>query len=167
MSLYDVAKAIEASRMGTAMRESMYWFAALNLVHLLGLLVAAGTIVFWDLRLLGIGLRRAPVSQVGKSLLPWTWAGFTAMFLSGSLLVIIEAGRLYNSVFFRIKVAALLLAGLNVLIFHLTIYRKVDEWDRAPTTPLQARVAGTLSILLWFCIIAAGRAIGYTLDYAV
>ena len=67
MSLYDVAKAIEASRMGTAMRESMYWFAALNLVHLLGLLIAAGTIVFWDLRLLGIGLRRAPVSQSAKA----------------------------------------------------------------------------------------------------
>ena len=167
MSLYDVAKAIEASRMGTVMRESMYWFAALNLVHLLGLLIAAGTIVFWDLRLLGIGLRRSPVSQVGKSLLPWTWGGFAVMFLSGSLLFTIEAGRLYTSIFFRIKVAALLLAGLNVLIFHLTIYRKVEQWDRAPTTPLEARIAGTLSILLWFCIMAAGRAIGYTLDYAV
>jgi len=89
------------------------------------------------------------------------------MFLSGSLLYTIESGRLYNNIFFRIKVAALLLAGLNVLIFHLTIYRKVEEWDRAPTTPLQARIAGTLSILLWFCIMAAGRAIGYTLDYAV
>jgi len=89
------------------------------------------------------------------------------MFLSGSLLVVIEAGRLYTSVFFRIKVAALLLAGINVLIFHLTIYRRVGEWDRSPTTPLQARIAGTLSILLWFCILAAGRAIGYTLDYAV
>ena len=106
MSLYDVAKAIEASHLGTSMRESMYWFAALNLVHLLGLLIAAGTIVFWDLRLLGIGLRRAPVSQVGKSLLPWTRGGFAVMFLSGSLLFTIEAGRLYSNIFFRIKVAA-------------------------------------------------------------
>jgi hypothetical protein len=166
MSLFELAKAVEASPMGTAMRESNFWFPLLNLVHLLGLLVAAGTIVFWDLRLLGVGLSRAPVSEVGKSLLPWTWAGFGVMFLSGSLLVTIEAGRLYSNVFFRIKVAALLLAGLNVLIFHLTVYRKVDEWDRAPTTPLQARIAGALSIALWFCIMAAGRAIGYTLDYA-
>jgi len=166
MSLFELAKAVEASHLGTAMRESTYAFAVLNLVHLLGLLVAAGTIVFWDLRLLGIGLHRAPVSQVGKSLLPWTWGGFAVMFVSGSLLVTIEAGRLYSNLFFRMKVAALLLAGLNVLIFHLTIYRKVDEWDRATTTPLQARIAGVLSIALWFCIMAAGRAIGYTLDYA-
>ena len=63
--------------------------------------------------------------------------------------------------------AALLLAGLNVLIFHLTIYRKVEAWDLTPTTPLQARIAGGISIALWFCILAAGRAIGYTLNYDV
>ena len=94
MSLFKLANAVEASALGTALRHSAYWFPFLILVHVLGLLVAAGTIVFWDLRLLGIGLRRAPVSQVGKSLLPWTWAGFATMFISGSLLVIIEAGRL-------------------------------------------------------------------------
>ena len=152
--------------MGTSMRDSTYWFPALNLVHLLGLLVAAGTIVFWDLRLLGVGLRSAPVSQVGKSLLPWTWSGFGVMFVSGSLLVVMEAGRLYSNIFFRIKVAFLLLAGINVAIFHLTVYRQVKVWDRAPVTPLRARLAAGVSLLLWFSILAAGRAIGYSLDYA-
>jgi hypothetical protein len=166
MSLLHLAQAIEASPMGTAMRESIYWFPALNFVHILGLLVAAGTIVFWDLRLLGLGLRKAPVSRVGNSLLPWTWGGFALMFTSGSLLVIMEAGRLYTNIFFRMKVACLLLAGLNVLVFHLTVYRKVTEWDTAPVTPLRARIAGGLSLVLWFSILAAGRAIGYTLDYA-
>jgi hypothetical protein len=167
MSLFKLASAVEASYLGTALRQSAYWFPLLILVHVLGLLMAAGTVVFWDLRLLGFGLRRTPVSEVGKSLLPWTWGGFSVMLLSGSLLVIIEAGRLYTNVFFRIKLAALLLAGLNVLIFHLTIYRKVEVWDRAPTTPLQARIAGALSMVLWLCILAAGRAVGYTLDYDV
>ena len=94
-----------------------------------------------------------------------TWGGFGVMFVSGSLLAVIEAGRLYTNVFFRIKVAALLLAGLNVLIFNLTVYRTVESWDRAPLTPLQARVAGAFSLALWFCIMAAGRALGYSLDY--
>jgi hypothetical protein len=165
MSLFEVAQAVEASPMATAMRESSYWFPLLNLIHLAGLVVAAGTVVFWDLRLLGRGLSSAPVSAVGKSLLPWTWGGFGVLFVSGALLMMIEAGRLYTNVFFRIKVAALLLAGLNVLIFHLTVYRTLESWDRAPITPLQARVAGALSLALWFCIMAAGRALGYSLDY--
>jgi len=42
----------------------------------------------------------------------------------------------------------------------------VDAWDLAPKAPLQARLAGGLSLLLWFGILAMGRAIGYSLDYA-
>jgi hypothetical protein len=53
MQLFQVAQGIEASHIGTAIRESMWAFPILNLVHLLGLMVAAGTIVYWDLRLLG------------------------------------------------------------------------------------------------------------------
>ena len=56
MSLLRLAQALEASRMSLAMRESNYWFPTLNFIHLLGLLVAAGTVIFWDLRLLGVGL---------------------------------------------------------------------------------------------------------------
>jgi hypothetical protein len=167
VSLLGIAQAIEASHIGTAMRESLWWFPALNLVHLIGLTIAAGTIVFWDLRLLGVGLRHAPVSRVGASLLPWTWAGFTIMFISGALLVCMEAGRLYTNIFFRMKVLFLILAGLNVLVFHLTVYRSVPSWDQARVTPLRARIAGGLSLLLWFGILACGRAIGYSIDYNV
>jgi hypothetical protein len=165
MSLLQIAQAIETSQLGTALRESQFWFPALILVHLMGLIVAGGTLVFWDLRLLGMGLRRAPVSRVGSALLPWTWAGFVVMLSSGSLLVAIEAGRLYSNIFFRMKILFLILASLNVLIFHRTVYDSVAVWDQSPVTPLQARVAGGLSLLLWFSILACGRAIGYSIDY--
>jgi hypothetical protein len=167
VSLLQIAQGIEHSAIGTALRESMWAFPLLNLAHLLGLTVAAGTIVYWDLRLLGFGLRRSAVSELGTQLLPWTWGGFSVMFLSGALLFWCEAGRLYSNFFFRMKVLFLLLAGLNVLIFHLTVYHGVSNWDRAPVTPLRARIAGALSLFLWLGLIAAGRAIGYSLDYGV
>ena len=167
MSLLQVAQGIESSHIGTAIRQSLWAFPLLNLVHLLGLTVAAGTIVYWDLRLLGLGLKRSAVSELGRELLPWTWGGFAVMFVSGLLLAWCEAGRLYCNVFFRMKMLLLLLGALNVLIFHLTIYRGVSAWDTAPVTPLGARIAGGLSLALWFGLIACGRAIGYSLDYGV
>ena len=42
--LFHLAQAIEASDFGTYLRESQVWFPVLNLVHVLGLLVAAGTV---------------------------------------------------------------------------------------------------------------------------
>ncbi len=165
MPLHDWARALEASQFAIDLRESLYWFPVLIITHVAGLIIAAGTVVFWDLRLLGFGLRGVRISRVGGALLPWTWAGFTIMLASGSLLVCTEAGRLYENIPFRMKAAMLILAGLNVMTFHFSVYRRVKDWDLAPVAPLRARIAGGLSIFLWFSIMAAGRAIGYTLSY--
>jgi hypothetical protein len=32
-----------------------------------------------------------------------------------------------------------------------------DEWGKAPIPPMQARIAGFISIVLWAGVIAAGR----------
>jgi len=59
----------------------------------------------------------------------------------------------------------LCLAGLNALIFHLTVYRQAAVWDDMPVAPIRARLAGLLSLLLWIGIIAAGRSIAYGPGY--
>ena len=64
--------------------------------------------------MLGVGLKRTPVS-VAARLLPWTWGGFSVMFITGFLLICSEATRLYYNTAFRVKVVCLILAGLNVL----------------------------------------------------
>ena len=163
-SLLAVCQWLEETPTGTAIREGSWEYATLNFTHLLGLTFAAGTILFFDLRLLGLGLRRASVSSAARSLLPWTWAGFTVMFLSGGLLIVSEATRLYTNTAFRIKLALLVMAGLNVLVFHNTVFRRVNEWDTHTDTPPQARLAGAVSIAVWFGMMASGRLIGYTLN---
>jgi hypothetical protein len=126
-------------------------------------MVASGCILFWDLRLLGVGLKRTPVSAVAR-LLPWTWGGFTVMFATGFLLICSEAERLYANRAFRVKVVCLILLGLNLVVFHTTVFRRVAQWDRALIPPARARIAGAVSMILWLAILAAGRMIGYTLD---
>ena len=121
----------------------------------------AGTIAVVDLRLLGIALPREPVSAVLRQVLPWTWAGFTLMFVSGALLVSSEAVKLYSSLFFRIKLVLLFVAAVNAFVFHWTVYRRAATWDVASATPGRAKLAGLLSLTFWIAIVAMGRAIGY------
>jgi hypothetical protein len=127
--------------------------------------LVAGTIMLVDLRLLGVALRREPVAAVVGRIVPWTLRGFALMFVTGTLLFSSEAVKLYHSPAFRIKLGLLALAGLNALIFHLTIYRDVANWDQQAPAPLRARVAGLLSLAFWIAIIAAGRAIAYGSGY--
>lgn len=149
------------TQFATAIRESDLIFPLIETVHVLAIALLAGTVAIVDLRLLGLVLRREPVSSVAGRILPLTWIGFAAMFVSGVLLFLAEAAKSYGNTAFRIKILLLVLAGLNPLIFHSTVYRRVAEWDQDTTLPAQARVAAVASLTLWTGIILAGRAIAY------
>jgi hypothetical protein len=159
--MFSICQWISQTPLSIAVRESIWVYPIVNVLHCVGILFVAGTIVVVDLRLLGLTLRRLPVSGVVGQVLPWTLAGFGFMLFTGSLLAWSEPLRLYRSLFFPWKLIFLATAGLNALFFHLGVYRGVGAWDSAPLTPARARVAGVVSILCWICVIAAGRAVGY------
>jgi hypothetical protein len=130
-------------------------------IHVLTLCLFVGMAAMLDLRLLGWTMRRVPVSEASARLLPWMRIGFAVMVMTGALLFYAIPVRSYQSIFFRIKITLLILAGVNAWIFHATVHRRVAEWDRDPVAPRRARVAGALSLVLWAFIVVSGRMIAY------
>ena len=160
-ALQHICQWIYDSQIGTAIRESDYAFPIIESVHVLAITLLVGTIAVLDLRLLGLVFRRIPVTRVARSVFPLTWSGFVVMLISGLLLFWAEAAKNYSNPAFRIKVVLLLLVGLNPLIFHTTVYRRVQEWESLERSPWRARGAALASLTLWGGIIVAGRAIAY------
>ena len=136
-------------------------FLAVLAIHVLTLTVFAGTMAMVDFRLLGVLMQGVPVSEVISRLLPWSAAGFVVMIATGSLLFYAAPVERYENLFFRVKMAALVLAVVNAWVFHGTIYRSAPEWDVDPVPPRRARIAGGVSLSLWGSIIIAGRMIPY------
>jgi hypothetical protein len=159
--LQHLCQLLYNSHFGTTIRESENAFSVIESVHVLSITLLVGTISLLDLRMLGIILREIPVTRISRSVLPLTWAGFVMMAGSGFLLFWAEAAKNYLNPAFRVKVVLLLLVGLNPLIFHTTIYRRVSEWELAHRSPWRARAAACLSLILWSGVIIAGRAIAY------
>ena len=152
---------LEGTAGSVAIRESTLLYPTIETTHVLTLFLFLGMIAMLDLRLVGIGLRGVPVSEVAGRLLPWAFVGFVVMAISGSLLFYSGPVRASGNIFFRIKMVLLALAGLNALVFHFTIYRRVAEWDRDPRPPLRARMAGYFSLLLWCAVVICGRMQAY------
>ena len=163
MTILQVCEWLENTQVGLLVRESLWGFPLLVAIHILGLTVSAGVVVWFDLRLLGFGLRRCPVSQVTRRLLPLAASGFAVMFISGALLFTGFATKAYGNVYFRVKAAALILAGANALFYHLMTERQAAQWDEVAWPPVPARLAGLLSILLWATVAIAGRMMSYTM----
>jgi hypothetical protein len=161
MSLLGICEWIDSTAFSTAIRESVWLFPIIETVHLLGIAVSAGTILFVDVRLLSIGMKRERLSDVLEQLQPWTLAAFLSMAITGSLLFLSEAVKCYHSVFFQVKALMLALAALNAAWFHWKVYPGVAAWDDLPAAPAPARLAGAVSLTLWIGIIAMGRAIAY------
>ena len=149
------------TRGSIALHESLYMYPLIESTHVLTLCLFVGTAVMLDLRLLGLTLRAVPVSDLTRRLLPWTTAGFIIMVITGGLLFYAIPVRTYHSIFFRVKVVMLLLAGVNVWIFNRRVQPSIAAWDMARTTPRGARVAAAASLVLWAGIIVAGRMIAY------
>jgi hypothetical protein len=161
VSLLQFCQWLNDTGPATALRESTVMFPVVESIHTLAITLVAGTVAMVDLRLLGIVLRKEPVSKIAGQILPVTWIGFVVMLISGLMLFAAEAAKCYHNPAFRLKLILLALVGLNPLVFHFTIFRSVDRWDEVPRTPVRARLAAVLSLTLWSGIIVAGRAIAY------
>ena len=152
---------LAGTRWSIALHESLYVFPLIESTHVLTIMLFVGLAIMLDLRLLGIAFTTVPVSEFLDRVLPWTKVGFVVMILTGFGLFYAIPVRYYQNIFFRIKVIMLLLAGLNVWIFHRRVERRVADWDLDPIPPKGARVAAVVSIVLWVSIVIAGRMIAY------
>lgn len=161
MPLPEFFEWLAATPSSTALRESHYLYLAVLAAHVLTLTVFLGTAIIVDLRLLGLAMTRVPVSQILSRLLPWTTGGFAVMAASGSLMFYATPADKFANLFFRAKMAMLVLAGLAVWIFFRTVHRSIGGWDNDPIPPGAARLAGGLTLLLWVAILVAGRMIPY------
>jgi len=154
---------MQNSDIGTGIRESIWLFPIVEATHVLALAFSVGVLVWFDLRLMGWGMKHQPISQVHKQMMPLAFAGFVVMFITGVLFFWSEAEKCYLSGFFRAKVVFLVLAGLNAGFFELSTKKTIEDWDKYPIPPVKARMAGLVSIISWTAVIIAGRATAYNL----
>jgi hypothetical protein len=152
---------VESTSSSQALAGSIWTYPAIESLHAIGVAVFLGLLLVWDLRLLGVMFTRVPVTEVWARLIPWITAGAVFMMTTGVMLFWAKPVYSWGHIFFRIKIAALLLALLNAAVFHLGIERRLVDWDLTPTPPRAARIAGVCSIVLWAVIVVAGRLIGY------
>jgi hypothetical protein len=147
----------------TALRESTLMFPLIEGTHLIGLAFILGPVLMLDFRLSGIAWRDQPVSKIATTFVPWSIVGAVLMFVTGILLFCSEPVKCWESGWFRIKIVLMFLAGLNALYFHAKTQSTWSKWDTLATPPLQARMAGILSMILWFGVVFAGRFTAYNL----
>ncbi|UFH50390.1 DUF6644 family protein [Pseudomonas sp. KNUC1026] len=161
MDIQPLLQALQDTRFATFIRESGAAFPTLESVHVIGIAVVYGTIAIVDLRLLGLAAHRRGALRLIKDLLPFTWVAFLLCVITGSLMFSANATTYAQNTAFLCKMGVLVLAGLNMAVFHLGAFRRIAEWDTTLPPPIQARMAGFGSLVLWASIVFLGRWIAF------
>ena len=152
------------------LRDYTWGWPLCEILHFVGLILLFGAVGSFDLRLLGIG-RGLSYSLLNR-LVPWGVFGFILCVVTGLIFVTgIEANVpehpyvvLKTNEWLQLKLLFILLAGLNLLAFHLTgMARAVEALGPNDDAPRLAKVIGGTSLFLWVGVVYFGRLIPWAL----
>jgi hypothetical protein len=138
-----------------------WWFPLLESIHVLTAMFVVGSILFVDLRLIGVTAMRYPATRFSAEILTWTWTSFAIACGTGVGMFMTRAGSYVLNPAFQIKLLLLGLAALNMVAFQYLGKRDIAHWDRALATSRAARLAGGTSLILWIGVTLAGRWTGH------
>lgn len=146
---------LESSALAHAISRSDHLVgAALQVMHVLGIVLLLASLVLLSLRLLGLALRTHSVPRVGADAVRLMSVGFAMALVSGVLMFVSSPRLYYYNPAFRLKMLLFLLA----VAVHTALLRTVR---RDPPSPLLARVSASCSLVLWFSVGFSGRVIGF------
>jgi hypothetical protein len=159
-----ILKWLETTPLAIFILESEWAFPTIESVHVIAIALVVGTISIVDLRLLGLASTKRAFVELSREVLPWTWIAFTVALIAGLLMFISHATEYFSNTAFRIKLVLILLAGLNMIYFHLFTCRNISEWNSNYAVPLRARIAGGISLVCWIAVVGFGRWIGFSMS---
>ncbi|KAA6439507.1 hypothetical protein FEM33_12210 [Dyadobacter flavalbus] len=151
---------LESASWAVHIRQSLWLYPALEIVHITGIAILVGAAFLFDLRLLGFS-ENLPVSGLANHLLPWSKRGLWLIVPSGLLLFITNAETLGKDPTFWLKMLLLVIAGLNALVFHKLIYPSRFHSEPEKRLPFPAKISASISITVWIAVIACGRLLAY------
>jgi hypothetical protein len=128
-------------------------------LHFIGLCMLLGGLLVIDLRLLGYN--RLIPTVASHDILPIVYTGLAINTLTGVLFFIGDPHRYFVNISFQIKMLLVVLAGLNALWYQFKLSPRIDALPAGGALPGEARVAGALSLGLWFGVLILGRLIPY------
>ncbi|MER9107055.1 hypothetical protein NKH95_24345 [Mesorhizobium sp. M0848] len=145
---------IEHLALARWLKGSFIAYPIVNALHIISIGALLTSVVLMDLRICG-AFRSLPQAAFVGLLRHIALAAFAGALVTGSLLFSVKASTYAAMPIFLAKMALILVAGVNFLVFT-RVRRATGRGEPAGGTAL-----AVLSILLWTSVLFAGRFIGF------
>ena len=124
-------------------------------LHFIGLVMLAGTVGMFDLRVLGVA-KGIPPAELHK-LLRVGVLGFGISVATGTMFIFGTPDQYFYNAAFHLKAIGLALMGANAVLFYALFYRRVRALGPDDDAELPAKVCASLSFGLLVGVMCCGR----------
>jgi len=171
MTVQSIAQLFEFPAIQNYVNANAYVWPVSEMTHYVGMSFIMGFIGMLDLRILGF-FKGLPIGSL-RPYVPLAVIGLCANLFTG---LVFMTGTPQHPIFyidnlsFQMKMAALGLAGVNLVVFRLTgLERTVYATPANADAPAGAKVIAVISLLCWVIVIFGGRLLMYndTLLYSL
>jgi hypothetical protein len=142
-----------ATPLGRFIAASVWTMPILETFHIMGLVFLRGAAFTLNLTVLGVGIRLSS-ERLARQLFPWAAGGLVIAILTG-IPMFMSAAPLYgHSGPFALKMSLL----VSAIVLQVVIHNVRGMYVSAP-----GRIVACLSLVCWFGIAFAGRAIAFSI----
>jgi len=128
-------------------------------IHFIALSVLLGTVGLFDLRALGVA-KQIAMPELHR-LIPFGVAAYCVNIVTGSMFFMSAPDQYMFNPGFRLKVACMLIAGVNVVVFYSFFARSVRTTGAFQPASLPVKIVCAISLCAWLGVIVFGRLITY------
>jgi hypothetical protein len=146
----------EATGVSAFMNTSWGW-PAVESAHFFGLAVLLGTLGLFDLRILGVA-KSIPTDALHR-LVPISIGAFALNAASGLMFLVTMPDQYVYNPSFQIKLVAMIIAGLNVVLFYAVAAKGTLACGSGEDAPWLAKLIAGASLAAWIVVIVCGRLI--------
>jgi len=158
----DFSGWLGATSLSHSIQTAGWIIPTLQTIHILSIAVLFFSAIIVDLRMWRLLQRDVPLGDVARRFLPVIWPVLLVLLITGSLLIVGEPGRSLLNTTFYLKMALLALAIVLTVGLQWSLSSAPEFWEKDRGRRMAGRFAASVSILIWCCILFAGRWIAYT-----
>jgi hypothetical protein len=159
MHMQQLVEWLQQTALSEWLLDSSWAWAALEILHFMGLSMLLGALIVFDLCLAGV-LIMVPVAAL-RPLPQLMIAGFAINFTSGILFFIGDPGRYAINIGFQLKMLLVIFAGINAVWFLRRYGTALPVWQTRADVPRFAQALALISLATWFGVLLLGRLIPY------
>jgi len=160
-TLRTFAEWLQTTPLSETIQNVSWIIPSIQTVHIVCVAIVISATFLVSLRVLGVFDTSEPIAALSRRFLSWIWYALVLLLVTGTLLIVGEPGRSLLNPVFALKMVMLVVVALLTGVLQRPLATEAGYWEASGQRRAMARSIAVVSLVLWSCIVFAGRWIAY------